>query len=448
MEFLHGLVVPLEFFARAGGGGSSSGGGGLGNIFVVLGYVPMHLMTAAFRRQFKQRPALFVPLSIVSWLVFALYAGVLITFMGILGWYTAIAALLGVVAGLYGLFTKLRQSTAVKNELQQAAAEDPIWNEAQLIDFTEAAFKRYQADWGTFNTSAIQQYTTPEYYQHTALLLRVLQSMGRADSMEDIHISAVEVIAMDDEPGSDHDSFTAGITARAKDRLFETQGDKTLYVDYNEFTEFWQFVRSGNTWLLAGIQQQTASLAAENAAIATLAQQNGYYYSLDMGWLFIPKRGQLFGGARFGTSDINNHIVGLYNNQLLVQVYSYNKAPQDTGSKTYVIAQVNVPKQYGTIIVRRKKFMQLPAFGLKRVETEWTQFNKKYEVFASAPEQVTSFELLNPTYMEQLEALPFEVTIEVVDNVIYLYAAESNTDTQTYQTMLDLVNKAFKELRL
>jgi len=85
--------------------------------------------------------------------------------------------------------------------------------------------------------------------------------------------------------------------------------------------------------------------------------------------------------------------------------------------------------------------------GLEKVETEWTQFNDKYEVFASSAEQATSFELLNPTYMEQLEALPFEVSIEVVDNIIYLYTDELTATLEVYEAMLDLVNKAFKELR-
>ena len=69
-------------------------------------------------------------------------------------------------------------------------------------------------------------------------------------------------------------------------------------------------------------------------------------------------------------------------------------------------------------------------------------------MFASGYEQATSFELLNPTYMEQLEALPFEVNIEVVDNVVYLYTDERGSDGATYETMLDLLEKAFKEMRL
>ena len=92
--------------------------------------------------------------------------------------------------------------------------------------------------------------------------------------------------------------------------------------------------------------------------------------------------------------------------------------------------------------------MQLPKFRLKKVETERITFNDKYEVYASDAERVTSFELLYPTFMEQLEALPFEVTIEVVDNAVYLYTISDGTNSDRYATMLDLLRKAFVEIRL
>jgi hypothetical protein len=183
--------------------------------------------------------------------------------------------------------------------------------------------------------------------------------------------------------------------------------------------------------------------------MATFANERGFYYSEDMGWLFIPERGVLFGGAKFGTSDINNHIVGLYKNQLLVQVYTYIAAPNGTNSKSRVIAQANLPRSYGQIVVRRKKRLQLMGIrGLERIQTEWIEFNGMYEVFASNGEQAASFELLNPTYMEKLAALPFEVNIEVVDNVVYLYADEARTDVATYDTMMQLLNLAFDEMKL
>ncbi len=445
---LHSLLSPLEWFARSGGGGSGGGDGGGGDgIIVLVGYLPMHFIGAKFRKRFTKNESLVAPLNVVGWLVAAVYSVLLVAVLQGLGFWIALGALVGMPAGLYGWFGKIKQSKFVKGKLQAAASNDSAWDEQKLTDYAKSVFLRYQQDWSNFNTASIQTYTTPNYHHHASLLLYILQQMGRKNMMDNVQVAEIMITDAHDSEQNNQDAFTVGITASARDQLIDTQTGENLFTGGNSFTEYWRFVRSGDTWLLDGITQATANNVTNNAQLAALATQNGYYYSQDMGWLFIPKRGQLFGGAKFGTADINNHVVGLYNNQLLVQLYSYIKDPKN-GTKPFVIAQVNVPKQYGNIIVRRNKLIQAPIFGLKKVETEWTQFNKKYEVFASAPEQATSFELLNPTYMEQLEALPFEVNIEVVDNVIYLYTNERGSDAATYQTMLDLVNKAFKEMRL
>lgn len=450
MDFLHALVAPLELFARGGGGGSGGGGGGGsgsgGGIIILLGYMPMHFIGAVLRKWANKQEAKLVAFSVVGWAIAAAYGILWIFIWGGIGVWITLGALVGMPAGLYGWFGKLKHSKFMDSRLQAAAANDAAWDEQRLTDHATSVFLRYQQDWSNLDTAAMQAYTTPRYHQHATLLVYILQLMGRKDIMSDVAILDTSITDMSDSADNNHDSFTIGLTARAHDQLIENDGTK-LYTDNGTFTEYWTFNRNGNTWLLDKIEQATANQNSMNTELSNLAAANHYYFSPDMGWLFIPKRGQLFGGAKFGTADINNHIVGLYNNQLLVQLYSYVKDPSNV-TKPYVIAQVNVPKQYGQIIVRRNKLIQKPIFGLKRVETEWTQFNKEYEVFASAPEQVTSFELLNPTYMEQLAALPFEVNIEVVDNVIYLYTSERGSTVETYQTMLDLVNKAFKELRL
>lgn len=439
--------MPLEFLARAGGGGSGggSGGDGGGGIFFILGYIPMHFVGAILRRVGTKNEILKILANIIGWIIAVLYAIMWTFIWGSLGFFIGLVALVGMAAGLYNLFSKLKQSKRVKEELTAAAADDAAWSEEKLIEHTKQVFLQYQKDWSARNAKAMQGYLTPYYYNHASLLVYILQLMGRQDNVQDPIVSDVVIVGANNDTNDNNDTYTAGITAKASDQLIEASTGEKIFVDNNAFTEYWTFQRSGNTWLLAGISQATADPFALNSQLRSLAQQHGYYYSLDMGWLFIPRRGQLFGEAKFGVSDINNHIVGLYNNQLLVQVYSYSKMQQ---AKPYIIAQVNVPKQYGNIVVRHKKALHLLGIkGLEKVETEWTQFNNKYEVYASAPEQVTSFELLNPTYMEQLEALDFEVNIEVVDNVIYLYTDERTATLEIYEKMLELTDKAFKELR-
>lgn len=453
------MVAPLisdllDFFARSGGGGSggSSGGGdGSGGILLV-GYIPMHAVGAFLRRHGSSNIVASALQQIVGWIVAVVFGVVTTVIFGSIGFLIGIGALVGMGAGLYNWFGKVKQSAVVAGRLKNAAATDTAWDEQKLTDFSKQTFMRYQDDWSGFKTESMRTYMTPRYHYHASLLMYALQLLGRRNIVSNVQINNALITRMQDEADDSMDNFTIGFTAKAHDQLIETTTNAVLFTDDGEFTEYWHFQRSDKTWLLSGISQSTEDAASYNREIESFASKNGFYYSADMGWLFLPKRGQLFGKGKFGTSDINNHVIGMYNNQLLMQFYSFVESYSSSGSssKPLLVAQVNVPKQYGQIIVRHKKGLGLfgKPRGLEEVKTEWIEFNGKYEVFAAAPEQVTSFELLNPTYMEKLAAVPFEVNIEVVDNVIYLYAPEAKTDAGHYSTMLSLVNDAFKEMRL
>jgi hypothetical protein len=451
------MVAPLiadvfDLFARGGGGGSGGGGGDGGGGIIAIGYIPMHGLGALLRRHGSSNVVASVAQQIVGWVVAIIYAIFWIVVWRGIGVIVAAGAILGIGAGLYNWFGKVKQSKLVSGKLKTAAATDSAWDETKLTEFAKQTFLRYQEDWSQFKTESMRTYMTPRYHYHASLLMYALQLMGRRDVMANVEIQDATITDAHDSVNDAEDQFTIGITAKAHDQLIETATDEHLFTDDGTFTEYWHFQRSGTTWLLAGITQATADAATYNAGINAFAGTNKFYYSADMGWLFLPKRGQLFGKGKFGTSDINNHVIGMYNNQLLMQFYSFiaNYNPSGTSTKPLIIAQVNVPKNYGQIIVRRKKglsFFDKPR-GLEEVKTEWIEFNGKYEVFAATPEQATSFELLNPTYMEKLAALPFEVNIEVVDNVIYLYSPEAKTDASHYSTMLSLVYDAFKEMRL
>ncbi|MEO8911779.1 MAG: DUF3137 domain-containing protein [Candidatus Saccharimonas sp.] len=445
-------LIPLEFLARAGGGGSGGSGssGGGDGIFIILGYLPMHFVGAALIRSTRKHDnlALKAGVNVVGWVIAVIYAIIWANIWGFLGTIVGLAALIGMAAGLYGWFSKIKQSPMVQSLLKNAAANDSAWDEEKLTEYVQTTFTKYQQDWSKLDVKSMQPYLTEYYLGHVQLLMACLAQLGRKNIISDINIAEVVFTNVDDSEDDSKDNFTVGISASARDDLIEALDNSVLFTDNSAFTEYWQFQRDGKDWRLAFIAQDTASNITYNQSLHEFAVQAGYYYSQDMGWLFIPKRGQLFDGAAFGTSDINNHIVGLYGGKMLVQLFSYLKNQSST--KSYVIAEAALPKSYGEIVVRRKRGISLfgGIKGLEKIETEWPDFNKKYEVYASDYEQATSFELLNPTYMEQLEALPFEVNIEVVDNVVYLYTVEAQSDVDTYRGLLDLLQKAFKEMRL
>ena len=117
----------------------------------------------------------------------------------------------------------------------------------------------------------------------------------------------------------------------------------------------------------------------------------------------------------------------------------------------YLIGQIALPKSYGGILIERNnsilKKMMSPPKGYKKVKLEWGDFNKRYRVCATDTDKVTSFELLNPSFMAWLYDQDIKVNIEVVDNVVYLYAKLSQEE-QRYAEMLEILKRSHKELKM
>jgi hypothetical protein len=174
------------------------------------------------------------------------------------------------------------------------------------------------------------------------------------------------------------------------------------------------------------------------------AQENGMFYSLDWGWLLLPKRGQLFSKSSFVNSDINNHVIGQWNG-IIVQLYTYR--PNKQTNVNYQIAQITLPKSYGGILIKRKGLLNFAPSGYQKVSYEWPDFNKRYAVFATDADKVTSFELLNPKFMADLYDRDLKVEIEVVDNIVYLYSKVGLQENH-YPDMLEILRQAFRELKL
>ncbi len=331
-----------------------------------------------------------------------------------------------------------------KAGIDAAASKDAAWQDTTLQARTQDIFQKFESDWCSKNLEGIQSYTTKEYFAHMQLVVTAMRNLGRTNKMEDVKLISANPVIVNDQADNQNDSFTAEIIASAKDMIIDDTAGKTLHEDNSSFTEYWHFYRQGDQWLLGGISQSTEDAAMLSPKLQGFASSNGFFYSPDWGWLLLPLRGQLFSSATFGNSDINNHVVGLYRN-ILVEFYDY--IPNKNIGAGYTIAQASLPKTYGDIVVRRSKSKVFGGKikGLTKVETEWQDFNKKYEVFASDIERVTSFELLNPVYMEKLESLSYEVSIEVVDNVVYLFTKDNQA---SYDDMLVVLKQAFDEMKL
>jgi hypothetical protein len=445
-------IVFLEQIARGGGGGSSSDSGGVGG-FAFIGWALMHF-PLTFLRRFIDRSIL-LPISAVVAALISI--GLIVSSFTLreflLTWF-AIEAAIGVWIGwgtaMFNVWDKMKKRFK-KADADLAAAG---WSETDLHQTASQIFLRYQTDWSNRDSSHFAEYLTPYYAAHASMMIRALAELRRYNTMKEPQIVRMDTTSATDSTDDNRDYFSVLIEAKAEDTLFDEVQQKVLHTTKKNFIEEWTFQKQNGNWMLAGIRQSTEDAKQLEADMQQFAVANHMYYSLDMGWLFIPARGQLFNNGKwsFGYSDINNHIIGSYNGRL-VQLYTYrrNEDRQNNSTKNFLVGQVNVPKEYGGILIERKKGFINRIFapkGYQKYEFEWPDFNKRYNVYATDQSRLATFELLNPAFMAFLYDNFNDVNIEVVDNVIYFYAEKLASTPVFYEQHLQLLMKAFKELQL
>jgi hypothetical protein len=306
-------------------------------------------------------------------------------------------------------------------------------------------FKKFQKAWGEFDLTTIGQLVTPEYYKRMVLELNVLQNEQRSNPMNNVEIN--EIITVGEElPGEFKQKLTVQISASADDVLMDTQNNNPLFSDYSSFTEFWHLVQSpAKEWRLDFITQETEDAGLYEYDIAQFAKQNNFYYDADFGWLMMPNKGVLFGKTDFGTSDINNHVIGYFRDKI-VEFYTYIPNTQSRIPNNYLIAQAILPINYKNILIKKKKLFNFSPWNLKRISLESAYFNKKFCLWADPQDQVNSLELLTPNFMEKIYNLPFELNIEIVGNALYFYT--KNRGASNYPQMLEVLSWAFDEMKM
>ncbi len=408
----------IDLFAIAGGGGSGGGGGGGG------GGSSFHSSGSGGSGGF-------------SWI------GVVLSILI----YGTVAVVI-IIAAIYSSKQIAARRAKMKVDLAAAAAADVVWEQGSLETQAKDTFVRYQKDWSAFDLDSMKSYMTHHYYQHNLLMMAAMKLMARQNDVQNPLVLSAEIMNMADDVDNSKDSFSIQMSVHVQDVLNDTKDNRQLFSQPLSAVETYNFKRSGKEWKFNGIDQASANPLKRNVILEKFAADNGYFYSLDWGHLLLPARGQLFAKGSFGLSDINNHVIGMYND-IVIQLYNFVPNPQKTVGG-YIIAQTAVPKSYGNIVVRRKAgFFVGGTKGLRQLKMEWQDFNSIYEVFASDENLATSFELLNPKFMEQLQALDFEVNIEVVDNIVYLYAPEKmGINNEHYAKMLEVLKAAFKEMRM
>ena len=406
-----------HLIARGGGGGSSSGGGGGGGgsssgVSTSAGYVG----GTSASEQFDANIFWFVLIFIAIFLIFKYIAKKYVD-------------------------QNIAVGTKPEGFIDPFSSKDATPEEKKLATDAKDTFMKFQSSWSGSDLKAMKEILSDEYFKKMTLELNIINNYQRQNIMEDTKISDTFIFKQNDYSAG----FAIYFVASAKDRLVDVKASKDLFVDNSVFSETWHFTQAGSGYVLGGIDQSTADASKFDSGIADFAKSNGFYYDPDFGWLMMPTRGAIFGPAGFGQADINNHVVG-YFKDVVVEFYSYEPRA-GTGIKAMTVAQAILPKRYDTILVTEKSWYRFKPkrSGLTKINTEGNSFNKKFSVWAARPDHATSFELLAPNFMEKIYGLDFEINIEVVDNVLYLYCPDLKIN---YQEMLEVLRWAFEEMKL
>lgn len=347
-------------------------------------------------------------------------------------------------ASAFAWHKRKKKIEAAKRIIDAASASDGAWRGDVLADRVRDVFLRFQNDWSNFNTESMREYLTESYLKRMVLELSVLQNEGRRNIMENVSCTSVAILEATDELDNSKDRFVAEVHGKAKDILMDEKNSKRLYTDNNPFTELWEFIREGDIWKLNLIKQTTENKYLRENKIEEFSKRNGFFYDPDFGWLMMPNKGVIFNKTNFAISDINNHVIGYYRDKI-IEFYTYIPSTGKYSEGNYIVAQTVIPRSYNDILVRRKRMLfNFGPFRLRRIKTESNEFDRKFCLWADKNDQVSSFELLTPNFMEKIYELPFELNIEVVGNFLYFYA-KSRKDVD-YDKMLEILSWAFDEM--
>lgn len=427
MNTLKVLVkMMLSLFGFAGGGGSSSGGGGGGG-----GGGGSSSFSSGGSSGSSGGPFDFVGFLVVVLLFIVLFVAARTT-------------------------EKLKENWRKKHprprseyehkSIDQNNTEQEKW----IHQEAERIFLQYQKDWSENNLEGIRSYTTDNYYQHASLMLDAIAKMKRNNVVSNLSIARTvlftPVTSETQLPIKVQLMFRFGGT----DGLVSTDtGDMIYSYDAHGLDEYWDFIYDGSTLKLNGITQSTESTPHLIESIAEFAKANNLFYSPDWGRLALPTEGLIFDGYNvLAEADVNNHVVGKWNN-CLVQIYTYSAVPGEPDSY-YIVGQISVPKSYKGVIVEAKKShlkLEKPK-DYDKHEMEWGEFNRRYNVFAASSDALPAFELLNPAFMERLYERNLPYSLEVKDNVIYIFAKVKAAQMDNYAELLNVLSEAFKELKM
>lgn len=333
--------------------------------------------------------------------------------------------------GLWGRFAKLVPG-ATERDVERRIGES-------IIELNRA--------WSAGDSEAMRSLLTPAYHAKIATILEAMRALERRNEVGEVVPDEVELIELEPPAGNTPVRFRTEIAYTAADTLRDADGT-VLATNGSLVRETWSFELHGESWLLDDVQPATRDEDFVEPEIERFARTNGLHYSADFGRMLLPTHGMLFSEASLEKSDVNNHVIGHRRGQL-VQFYTYVENPVGDPDRQIVVAQATLPKRHHDILVRRRSSTPWgggdAAGGLVEHSFESMAFNEAWRVRSHPDDDIATFELLHPAFLERLTALPLHIGIEAVGRFLYVFDEGGDAP---YDVMLELLDEAFDELRM
>lgn len=199
------------------------------------------------------------------------------------------------------------------------------------------------------------------------------------------------------------------------------------------------------------LQESLLEQSLLHGELEDFSHRKGLLYVPRLAPSLIPKAGLLASsGVVRKWSLASNFLAGHTERHAfyLLSVQPYLRIHRDA---TYVIGCTIVPKTHDRIIVADKNsalYKHAILLPIQRISTESSDFSARYGIFIGQESTVPSLELLNPAFMQALLELPYEISIEVVGRHIYVYLPTKHISQVDFNTVLEIMQFAHKELRL
>lgn len=387
---------------RGGGGGHGGGGGGGGGGH---GGGSVHYYSNGYANGTRD------PLS--TWV----YVTVAIVYMGFL-----------LIIPVYSRYKvrKRREKDTARLIKEKKLSIDEV--EKHVTDI----FLKFQKDWGGYNTESMSSYVTSEYLKKVSLQLQILQQAGRRNIMSGVTVLQIHIVDSEYE-NKNPAKITVRINASAIDVLQKNTGE-TIHTDDGDFTEYWNFKKSENGWMLDGIEQSVSLFPKNRQKYAQFAQKNGLFFDYEYGTMSLPEKGRVFARKYFNQVDVYDHASGQYSD-IPFEIYSLHL----NQGGTRIVSHVYNQTKYKHVIFGKSatpKLFSKEKELIARVDKNKFNIKTKYSISCSVEDMGTIQNLINTGIIQKIESLGPNLTVEIFNDLIICYAPKS--PKITYEQVFDV----------